>query len=60
MSREDRFARGAARGSRQAGQSDPSRMRYSNVPEPLRGLGLTFIVRGLMVIGFMAFAGIQL
>jgi Na+-transporting NADH:ubiquinone oxidoreductase subunit E len=36
------------------------RMRYSNVPEGLRGLGITFIVAGLMAIGFMAFAGIQL
>jgi len=34
--------------------------RYSNVPGPLRGLGITFIVTGLMAIGFMAFAGIQL
>lgn len=36
------------------------RMRYSNVPEGLRGLGITFILTGLMAIGFMAFAGIQL
>ena len=36
------------------------RMRYSNVPEGLRGLGITFIIAGLMAIGFMAFAGIQL
>jgi Na+-transporting NADH:ubiquinone oxidoreductase subunit E len=36
------------------------KMRYSNVPEGLRGLGITFIVTGLMAIGFMAFAGIQL
>ena len=36
------------------------RMHYSNVPEGLRGLGITFIVTGLMAIGFMAFAGIQL
>lgn len=36
------------------------KMRYSNVPPPLRGLGITFIVTGLMAIGFMAFAGIQL
>jgi Na+-transporting NADH:ubiquinone oxidoreductase subunit E len=36
------------------------RMRYSNVPPALRGLGMTFIVTGLMAIGFMAFAGIQL
>jgi Na+-transporting NADH:ubiquinone oxidoreductase subunit E len=36
------------------------KLRYSNVPDGLRGLGLTFIVAGLMAIGFMAFAGIQL
>lgn len=36
------------------------KLRYSHVPEPLRGLGLTFIVVGLMSIGFMAFSGIQL
>ena len=36
------------------------RMRYSNVPLGLRGLGITFIITGLMAIGFMAFAGIQL
>ncbi len=36
------------------------RMRYSNVPDGLRGLGITFIVTGLMAIAFMAFAGIQL
>ena len=33
---------------------------YSDVPRPLRGLGITFLVTGLMAIGFMAFAGIQL
>ena len=36
------------------------KMRYSNVPPALRGLGITFLVTGLMAIGFMAFAGIQL
>ena len=36
------------------------KMRYSNVPPGLRGLGITFIVTGLMAIGFMAFSGIQL
>ena len=36
------------------------KMRYSNVPHGLRGLGITFIVTGLMAIGFMAFSGIQL
>ena len=36
------------------------KLRYSNVPGPLRGLGITFIVVGLMSIGFMVFSGIQL
>ncbi|MEL7058894.1 MAG: NADH:ubiquinone reductase (Na(+)-transporting) subunit E [Acidobacteriota bacterium] len=36
------------------------RMRYSNVPPGLRGLGITFILTGLIGIGFMAFSGIQL
>jgi Na+-transporting NADH:ubiquinone oxidoreductase subunit E len=36
------------------------KMRYSNVPEGLRGLGITFLLTGLMAIGFMAFSGIQL
>lgn len=36
------------------------RIRYANVPAPLRGLGITFIVTGLMAIGFMAFMGIKL
>lgn len=36
------------------------KMSYSNVPPGLRGLGITFMVTGLMAIGFMAFAGIQL
>lgn len=36
------------------------KIRYSNVPAPLRGLGITFIVTGLMGIAFMAFMGIKL
>ena len=36
------------------------KMRYSNVPPGLRGLGITFLLTGLMAIGFMAFSGIQL
>ena len=36
------------------------KLRYSNVPAPLRGLGVTFLLVGLMSIGFMAFSGIQL
>jgi len=36
------------------------RMRYSNVPVGLRGLGITFILTGLLAVGFLAFSGIQL
>jgi Na+-transporting NADH:ubiquinone oxidoreductase subunit E len=36
------------------------KMAYSDVPEGLRGLGITFITVGLMAIVFMAFSGIQL
>jgi len=36
------------------------KMRYSNVPAPLRGLGITFILTGLMAIAFMSFLGIKL
>lgn len=36
------------------------KMRYSNVPPALRGLGISFMLSGLMAIAFMAFAGIQL
>ena len=36
------------------------RLRYSNVPPALRGLGITFITVGLMAIAFMSFSGIQL
>jgi Na+-transporting NADH:ubiquinone oxidoreductase subunit E len=35
------------------------KMRYSNVPPGLRGLGITFILTGLMGLGFMAFMGIK-
>jgi Na+-transporting NADH:ubiquinone oxidoreductase subunit E len=36
------------------------KLKYSDVPEGLRGLGITFIVTGLMSLAFMAFSGIQL
>ena len=36
------------------------KIQYSNVPAPLKGLGITFIVTGLMGIGFMSFMGIKL
>ena len=36
------------------------KMAYSNVPAPLQGAGITFILTGLMGIAFMTFLGIQL
>ncbi|NLN95345.1 MAG: NADH:ubiquinone reductase (Na(+)-transporting) subunit E [Bacteroidales bacterium] len=36
------------------------KIRYSNIPKPLRGLGIAFIVTGLMAIAFMSFMGIKL
>ena len=36
------------------------KMKYSDVPPGLRGLGITFITVGLMSLGFMSFSGIQL
>ncbi len=36
------------------------KLSYSNVPKGLRGLGITMIITGLMAMGFMIFAGIQL
>ncbi len=36
------------------------KITYSNVPAPLRGLGITFITTGLMAIAFMSFMGIKL
>jgi Na+-transporting NADH:ubiquinone oxidoreductase subunit E len=36
------------------------KIKYSNVPAPLRGLGITFIITGLMGIAFMSFMGISL
>lgn len=36
------------------------KLKYSDVPEGLRGLGITFITVGLMSLGFMSFSGIQL
>lgn len=37
-----------------------TRMKYSNVPAPLKGLGITFIITGLMGLAFMSFMGISL
>lgn len=36
------------------------KIRYSHVPAPLKGLGITFIITGLMAIAFMSFLGIKL
>ncbi|BBG86212.1 Na+-transporting NADH:ubiquinone oxidoreductase subunit E [Aeromonas hydrophila] len=36
------------------------KMKYSDVPQGLRGLGITFITAGLMALGFMSFSGISL
>ncbi|GAM54565.1 Na(+)-translocating NADH-quinone reductase [Vibrio ishigakensis] len=36
------------------------KMKYSDVPPGLRGLGITFITVGLMALGFLSFSGVQL
>ncbi len=36
------------------------KLRYSDVPDGLQGLGITFIIAGLMSLGFMGLSGIQL
>ncbi|ARD23461.1 MULTISPECIES: NADH:ubiquinone reductase (Na(+)-transporting) subunit E [Shewanella] len=36
------------------------KMKYSDVPNGLRGLGITFITSGLMALGFMSFSGVSL
>ncbi|PKP41958.1 MAG: NADH:ubiquinone reductase (Na(+)-transporting) subunit E [Bacteroidetes bacterium HGW-Bacteroidetes-13] len=36
------------------------KISYSNIPAPLKGLGITFILTGLMAIAFMSFMGIKL
>ncbi|MCD6544822.1 MAG: NADH:ubiquinone reductase (Na(+)-transporting) subunit E [Flavobacteriaceae bacterium] len=36
------------------------KITYSNIPKPLKGLGITFIITGLMAIAFMSFSGIKL
>lgn len=36
------------------------KIRYSNIPAPLKGLGITFILTGLMGMAFMAFMGIEI
>ena len=36
------------------------KMKYSDVPAPLRGLGITFIIVGLMSFGFLSFMGFSI
>ncbi|MDR1357072.1 MAG: NADH:ubiquinone reductase (Na(+)-transporting) subunit E [Tannerellaceae bacterium] len=36
------------------------KLAYSNIPKPLRGLGISFIITGLMGIGFMCFSGLKI
>jgi len=36
------------------------KLKYADIPEGLRGLGITFMITGLMAMAFMAFSGIQL
>ena len=36
------------------------KLKYSDVPDGLQGLGITFIIVGLMSLGFMSFSGVQL
>ena len=36
------------------------KLKYSDIPEGLRGLGITFVIVGLMSFGFMSFGGILL
>jgi Na+-transporting NADH:ubiquinone oxidoreductase subunit E len=36
------------------------RLKYADIPDGLQGLGITFIIVGLMSFGFMSFGGISL
>ncbi|HRK75314.1 MAG TPA: Rnf-Nqr domain containing protein, partial [Rhodothermales bacterium] len=36
------------------------KLRYSHIPDPLKGLGIAMIITGLMALAFLSFAGIQL
>jgi len=36
------------------------KITYSNIPKPLRGLGIAFIITGLMGLGFMCFSGLKI
>ena len=37
-----------------------TKLRYSNIPPGLRGLGITFILTGLMALGFQCFSSVSL
>ena len=36
------------------------KLKYSDIPDGLKGLGITFITSGLMALGFQSFGGISL
>ena len=36
------------------------KLKYSDIPDGLQGLGITFITAGLMAMGFMCFSGVKL
>ena len=36
------------------------KLKYADVPDGLRGLGITFVTAGLMALGFMSFSGVSL
>jgi Na+-transporting NADH:ubiquinone oxidoreductase subunit E len=36
------------------------KLKYSDIPAPLRGLGITFLTVGLMSLGFMSFGGMSI
>ena len=36
------------------------KLQYSDVPKPLRGLGITFIITALMGIAFLSFSGVKM
>jgi len=36
------------------------KLKYNNIPAPLRGIGITFITTGLMALAFLSFMGIKL
>ena len=45
---------------REAVEAIREKMAYSDVPAPLKGLGITFITVGLMAMAFMCFSGLKL